>query len=89
MGALFQDGLADGTVGRNITLTLTKRGEFQLRQSVNAVTVLVQLRVNNSRGRSTRIRERIGIRSTDGNKRYILILILTFISILCQYTHSV
>jgi hypothetical protein len=23
MGALFQDGLADGTVGRNITLTLT------------------------------------------------------------------
>jgi hypothetical protein len=23
MGALLQDGLADGTVGRNITLTLT------------------------------------------------------------------
>jgi hypothetical protein len=36
---------------------------------VNAVTVLVQLRVNNSRGRSTRTAERIGTRSTEENKR--------------------
>jgi hypothetical protein len=36
---------------------------------VNSVTGLVQLRVNNSRGRSMRTRERIGTRSTEGNKR--------------------
>jgi hypothetical protein len=35
---------------------------------VNEVIVLVQFRVNNSRGRSTR-RERIGTRSTKENKR--------------------
>jgi hypothetical protein len=36
---------------------------------VNEVTVVVQLRVNNSGGRSTRTRERIGTRSTEENKR--------------------
>jgi hypothetical protein len=39
------------------------------RREVNAVTVLVQWRVNNSRGRSTQIRQRIGTRSTEENKR--------------------
>jgi hypothetical protein len=34
---------------------------------VNEVTVVVQLRVNNSRGSSTRTRERIGTRSTEGD----------------------
>jgi hypothetical protein len=44
--------------------------EFSSRwRGVNAVAVLVQLRVNNSRGRSTRTRERIGTRSTEENKR--------------------
>jgi hypothetical protein len=29
MGALFKDGLADGTVGRNIILTLIGQGGFE------------------------------------------------------------
>jgi hypothetical protein len=72
MGALIQDRLTGRqTVGRNITLTLTLiQIQFSSRLGdVNAVTVLVQLRVNNSRGRYTRTRERIGTRSTEGNKR--------------------
>jgi hypothetical protein len=36
---------------------------------MNAVTVVVQLWVNNSRSRSTQARVRIGTRSTEGNKR--------------------
>jgi hypothetical protein len=41
------------------------------RGAMNAVTVVVQLGVNNSRGRSTWIRVRIGTRSTEGNKRSV------------------
>jgi hypothetical protein len=54
----------------------SKRGEFQMRQfssrwgDVNAVTVVVQLWVNNSRGRSTRTREHCQewIVKTSGNR---------------------
>jgi hypothetical protein len=34
MGALYEDGLADGTVGRNITLTLTLTLTVQLSSEV-------------------------------------------------------
>jgi hypothetical protein len=38
MGALFQDGLADGTVGRNLTLTLiTSQSRQSLETAVRRV----------------------------------------------------
>jgi hypothetical protein len=48
MGALFQDRLADGTVGRNITLTLTLNpvGEWrEPRMEAGSNTSTVALRV--------------------------------------------
>jgi hypothetical protein len=38
------------------------------RREVNAVTALVQSRVNNSHGRSTQTRQRTGTMSTEENK---------------------
>jgi hypothetical protein len=38
------------------------------RWEVNAVTVLIQWQVNNSRGRNTRTRQKTGTRSTEENK---------------------
>jgi hypothetical protein len=77
MGALFQDRLADWTVGRNITLTLILILDSSVPHEESSRwgsqwmqwQLLVQLRANNNRGRSTRTRVRIGTRSTEEKKR--------------------
>jgi hypothetical protein len=43
MGALFQDGLADWTVGRNITLTLTLTSYIRVEAGSNTSTVSLRV----------------------------------------------
>jgi hypothetical protein len=43
MSALLQDGLADGTVGRNITLTLTTVLKSRVESGSNTYTVTLRV----------------------------------------------
>jgi hypothetical protein len=51
MGALLQDGLADGTVGRNITLTLTlSTTNSRVKSRSNTSTVALQVMGGDKKG---------------------------------------
>jgi hypothetical protein len=62
---LSEPRLCKATLGIFAASSVRSSSQLVPRREVNAVTVLVQWRVKNSRGRSTQRRQRIGTRNTE------------------------